>query len=219
MRRLAKEMLFETYRIADDLLKGREYFFDHFTAADAHSSGACGAARSRCGSRRLCELRRAFAHAARRACRRRWPSKNLCWSNLPGRPSKGRLAATLACRMDSSCLHRKRRVEHFHPRDTDGLRFSGDPDAAHDRHGVLAGGSIAIDLRISALHRRWRWRRLAGSFPCSGWLGGERRQRHSVAHRYPTKALTNPLFYGKLLLIACGGGWCCSGSSADLRRS
>jgi glutathione S-transferase len=36
VRRLAKEMLFENYRIADDLLKGREYFFDHFTAADAH---------------------------------------------------------------------------------------------------------------------------------------------------------------------------------------
>ena len=36
VRRLAKEVLFENYRIADDLLKGREYFFDHFTAADAH---------------------------------------------------------------------------------------------------------------------------------------------------------------------------------------
>ena len=36
VRRLAKELLFENYRIADDLLKGREYFFDHFTAADAH---------------------------------------------------------------------------------------------------------------------------------------------------------------------------------------
>jgi glutathione S-transferase len=36
VRRLAKEVLFENYRIADDMLKGREYFFDHFTAADAH---------------------------------------------------------------------------------------------------------------------------------------------------------------------------------------
>ena len=36
MRRLAKENLFENYKIADDMLAGREYFFDHFTAADAH---------------------------------------------------------------------------------------------------------------------------------------------------------------------------------------
>jgi glutathione S-transferase len=36
VRRLATEMLFETYEIADDMLAGREYFFDHFTAPDAH---------------------------------------------------------------------------------------------------------------------------------------------------------------------------------------
>ena len=36
VRRSAKEMLFETYKIADDMLQGREFFFDHFTAADAH---------------------------------------------------------------------------------------------------------------------------------------------------------------------------------------
>ncbi|MGA7490289.1 MAG: glutathione S-transferase family protein [Xanthobacteraceae bacterium] len=36
VRRLAEEQLFENYRIADDLLAGRQYFFDHFTAADAH---------------------------------------------------------------------------------------------------------------------------------------------------------------------------------------
>jgi glutathione S-transferase len=34
--RLAKELLFENYRIADDMLASREYFFDNFTAADAH---------------------------------------------------------------------------------------------------------------------------------------------------------------------------------------
>lgn len=32
----AKEALFECYKIADDMLTGREFFFDHFTAADAH---------------------------------------------------------------------------------------------------------------------------------------------------------------------------------------
>jgi glutathione S-transferase len=36
VRRLAQDLLFESYRIADDMLAGREYFFDHFTAADAH---------------------------------------------------------------------------------------------------------------------------------------------------------------------------------------
>ena len=36
MRALARGLLFENYRIADDMLSGRDYFFDHFTAADAH---------------------------------------------------------------------------------------------------------------------------------------------------------------------------------------
>ncbi len=36
VRRLAQGLLFENYKIADDLLAGRQYFFDHFTAADAH---------------------------------------------------------------------------------------------------------------------------------------------------------------------------------------
>jgi glutathione S-transferase len=36
VRRLAQQQLFENYRIADDLLAGREFFFDHFTAVDAH---------------------------------------------------------------------------------------------------------------------------------------------------------------------------------------
>jgi glutathione S-transferase len=36
VRRQATTLLFESYRIADAMLAGREYFFDHFTAADAH---------------------------------------------------------------------------------------------------------------------------------------------------------------------------------------
>ena len=36
VRRLAKGLLFENYKIADEMLAGREYLFDHFTAADAH---------------------------------------------------------------------------------------------------------------------------------------------------------------------------------------
>jgi glutathione S-transferase len=36
VRRLATGPLMETYGIADDMLAGREWFFDHFTAPDAH---------------------------------------------------------------------------------------------------------------------------------------------------------------------------------------
>ena len=36
VRRLATAPLFENLKIADGMLAGREHFFDHFTAADAH---------------------------------------------------------------------------------------------------------------------------------------------------------------------------------------
>ena len=36
VRRLAADNLTELFKIADDLLAGREYFFDRFTAPDAH---------------------------------------------------------------------------------------------------------------------------------------------------------------------------------------
>ena len=36
VRRLAQQQLFENYQIAEDKLAGREWFFDHFTAVDAH---------------------------------------------------------------------------------------------------------------------------------------------------------------------------------------
>ena len=36
VRRLASDFLYEAFGIAEDLLAEREYFFDHFTAADAH---------------------------------------------------------------------------------------------------------------------------------------------------------------------------------------
>ncbi len=36
VKRLAAENLMENFKIADDLLAGREFFFDHFTAPDAH---------------------------------------------------------------------------------------------------------------------------------------------------------------------------------------
>jgi glutathione S-transferase len=35
-RLLATEPLFENYKLADDMLAGREYFFEHFTSCDAH---------------------------------------------------------------------------------------------------------------------------------------------------------------------------------------
>jgi glutathione S-transferase len=36
VRRLAQAQLMENFKIGDDLLAGREFFFDHFTAPDAH---------------------------------------------------------------------------------------------------------------------------------------------------------------------------------------
>ena len=36
VRRCAQKLLFENYRIADELLGGRDWFFDHFTAVDAY---------------------------------------------------------------------------------------------------------------------------------------------------------------------------------------
>ena len=36
VKRLAQEQLFENFAVAEDMLAGREHFFDHFTAADAH---------------------------------------------------------------------------------------------------------------------------------------------------------------------------------------
>lgn len=36
VRRIAQEQVFERFQIMDDLLAGREWFFDHFTAVDAH---------------------------------------------------------------------------------------------------------------------------------------------------------------------------------------
>ena len=36
VRRLAAQQLFENYKIADDMLADRDWFFDHFTAVDAH---------------------------------------------------------------------------------------------------------------------------------------------------------------------------------------
>jgi glutathione S-transferase len=36
VKKLATEALAETFQIADAMLAGREFFFDHFTAVDAH---------------------------------------------------------------------------------------------------------------------------------------------------------------------------------------
>jgi len=39
--KFATEALFENFRIGDVMLAGREYFFDHFTAPDAHFFWCC----------------------------------------------------------------------------------------------------------------------------------------------------------------------------------
>ena len=41
MVKFATDALFENFQIADDMLTGREYFFDHFTAPDAHFFWCC----------------------------------------------------------------------------------------------------------------------------------------------------------------------------------
>jgi glutathione S-transferase len=46
VRGLAQGLLFENYKIAEDMLTGREYFFDRFTAADAHFFGASAVVRN-----------------------------------------------------------------------------------------------------------------------------------------------------------------------------
>jgi hypothetical protein len=71
--------------------------------------------------------------------------------------------------------------------------------------GLLAGGSAAIDLRILGVARGISLKAMAGFLPLlwtafainavSGTL---------LLIAYPTKALTNPLFYVKLCLIALG---------------
>ena len=39
--KFATEALFENFKIGDDRLSGHEYFFDHFTAPDAHFFRCC----------------------------------------------------------------------------------------------------------------------------------------------------------------------------------
>jgi glutathione S-transferase len=36
IRKIATKHLFENFKLADEMLAGREYFFDHFTAPDSH---------------------------------------------------------------------------------------------------------------------------------------------------------------------------------------
>ena len=36
MKQLANKLLFEDFALADKMLAGREWFFDHFTAVDAY---------------------------------------------------------------------------------------------------------------------------------------------------------------------------------------
>ena len=45
VKKLATANLIELFKIADDMLAGREFFFDHFTAPTRISSGATAAAR------------------------------------------------------------------------------------------------------------------------------------------------------------------------------
>jgi uncharacterized membrane protein len=69
--------------------------------------------------------------------------------------------------------------------------------------GFLAGGSIAIDLRILGFAPKMALAPIGRFFPVL-WLALVVNAVSGVLLliAYPTKALTNPLFYVKLLLIA-----------------
>ncbi len=71
--------------------------------------------------------------------------------------------------------------------------------------GVLAGGSIAIDLRILGFAPKMALAPI-GRFFLVLWLALAVNAVSGILLliAYPTKALTNPLFYVKLLLIALG---------------
>jgi hypothetical protein len=68
--------------------------------------------------------------------------------------------------------------------------------------GVLAGGSIAIDLRILGFAPKMALAPIGRVFPVL-WLAFVVNAISGVLLliAYPTKALTNPLFYVKLLLV------------------
>jgi hypothetical protein len=69
--------------------------------------------------------------------------------------------------------------------------------------GVLAGGGIAIDLRILGFAPKMALAPIGRFFPVL-WLAFVVNAVSGILLliAYPTKALTNPLFYVKLLLIA-----------------
>jgi hypothetical protein len=71
--------------------------------------------------------------------------------------------------------------------------------------GFLAGGSTAIDLRILGVARGISLKAMAGFVPLL-WLAFAINAVSGtlLLIAYPTKALTNPLFYVKLGLIALG---------------
>lgn len=69
--------------------------------------------------------------------------------------------------------------------------------------GFLAGANVAIDLRILGVASQMTLRPMERFFPVM-WLGFGVNAFSGVLLliAYPTKALTNPLFYIKLMLIA-----------------
>lgn len=70
--------------------------------------------------------------------------------------------------------------------------------------GFLAGGNAAVDLRILGVARRIPLASMAGFFPLL-WIsfGASFISGVLLLIAYPTKALTNPLFYVKLAAIGC----------------
>jgi hypothetical protein len=84
--------------------------------------------------------------------------------------------------------------------------------------GFLAGGSSAIDLRILGVARGISLKAMAGLLPLL-WLAFATNAVSGtlLLIAYPTKALTNPLFYVKLGLIALGVWLVCRIGATVLR--
>ena len=83
----------------------------------------------------------------------------------------------------------------------------------------LVGSSVAVNVRVLGLARGVPFGPLSRYFTvmwCGFWVNAVLGRAAALA--YPTKALTNPLFYVKLGFIAVGGRRWSAGSAALHRR-
>ncbi len=97
VRRCAQKKLLENFQIADELLQGRDWFFDHFTAVDAYFFGVFAAPSSLAWMSvgLAIALRTKPAWATARACKNSLPTRPACWR--PSRPPPPDAKPVLQC--------------------------------------------------------------------------------------------------------------------------